>query len=370
MRAHGISIGLNRSFDASAVPTATQIFAVPELPVGFDTGANPRHHHQPTQEVAMENRRLGSSGLSTPPLILGGNVFGWTADRAASHSILDAFVAGGGCLVDTADVYSAFVPGNSGGESESIIGQWLAARRRRDDVLIATKVGMALGGTKGLAPLRILGSVEASLKRLGTDYIDLYFAHIDDPETPLEATLEAFDRLIRAGKVRAIGASNYDAARLGEALDVSAARGLAGYSVLQPHYNLLERSLFEGPLQALCVSRDVAAVPYFALASGFLTGKYRTRGDLAGKARGSRVERYLNEQGLGVLAALDSVGAETGATASQVALAWLAAQPGVAAPIASATSVRQVEELLGSMHLELTDAQIAELQNCRIAERK
>ncbi|HVH26204.1 MAG TPA: aldo/keto reductase [Vicinamibacterales bacterium] len=303
----------------------------------------------------MQNRRLGSSGLTTPPLILGGNVFGWTADQHTTHAILDAFVAGGGRMVDTADVYSAFVPGNSGGESESLIGKWLTSRGRRDDVLIATKVGMALGGTKGLSPLRILGSVEASLKRLCTDYIDLYFAHIDDPDTSLDATLDAFDRLVRAGKVRAIGASNYNAARLGAALDISVQKGLASFTVLQPHYNLLERPLFEGPLQDLCVSRDIAVVPYFGLASGFLTGKYRSKADLAGKARGSRVERYLNEQGFAVLKALDAVGEEIGSTPAQVALAWLAQQRAVAAPIASATSVEQIEELLGCMRLTLSD---------------
>jgi aryl-alcohol dehydrogenase-like predicted oxidoreductase len=309
----------------------------------------------------MQDRRLGSSGLTTPPLILGGNVFGWTADQNTTHAILDAFVAGGGRMVDTADVYSAFVPGNSGGESESLIGQWLASRGRRDAVLIATKVGMALGGTKGLSPLRILGSVEASLRRLRTDYIDLYFAHIDDPETPLEATLDAFNRLVKAGKVRAIGASNYDAPRLDAALNISAQKGLASFSVLQPHYNLLERPQFEGPLQELCVSRDIAAVPYFSLASGFLTGKYRSKADLAGKARGSRVERYLNEQGFAVLKALDAIGGELGATPGQVSLAWLAQQRAVAAPIASATSVEQIEELLGCMRLTLTPSQLSVL---------
>jgi aryl-alcohol dehydrogenase-like predicted oxidoreductase len=309
----------------------------------------------------MEERRLGTSGLSTPPLILGGNVFGWTADEAASRSILDAFVAGGGRIIDTADVYSAFAPGNKGGESESIIGSWLASRGRRDDVLVATKVGMPLDGTRGLSPIRIAGSVEASLKRLRTDYIDLYFAHVDDAETPLEATLEAFDRLIRAGKVRAIGASNYDAPRLRSALDLSAANHLAAYTVLQPHFNLLERHQFEGPLQELCVARGVGAVPYFALASGFLTGKYRSKADLSGRARGSRVERYLNEHGLNVLRALDTVAAECAGTPAQVALAWLAAQPAVAAPIASATSIPQVEELVGAMRLGLTPRQLAAL---------
>ena len=309
----------------------------------------------------MDERKLGASGLTTPPLILGGNVFGWTVDQDASFSILDAFVAGGGRMIDTADVYSAWVPGNQGGESETIIGAWLAQRGRRDDVLIATKVGMELQGSKGLKPDRIAQAVEDSLRRLQTDYIDLYFAHQDDPETPLEDTLAAFDQLVRAGKVRAIGASNYTAERLKQALDISAAQGIASYTVLQPHYNLVERDKFEGDLQQLCVQRNVASVPYFALASGFLTGKYRSQADLQGKARGGMVEQYLNQGGLNVLAAMDQVAAETGASLAQIALAWLAAQPAVAAPIASATSTAQVDELLGAMRLKLTPEQLATL---------
>jgi aryl-alcohol dehydrogenase-like predicted oxidoreductase len=313
-------------------------------------------------------RRLGASGLTTPPLILGGNVFGWTADRRAAFSILDAFADGGGRMIDTADVYSAWVPGNHGGESESIIGAWLAERGRRSDVLIATKVGAEVGGGKGLAPARIAAAVEGSLQRLGTDYIDLYFAHYDDPATPLEDTLEAFDRLVRAGKVRAIGASNHDAARLRQALDISAARGLASYTVLQPHYNLLERARFEGPLQDLCVERGIAAVPYYALASGFLTGKYRRAADAGGAARGRSAGRYLDARVLAVLTAVDAVAADAGATPAQVALAWLAAQRSVAAPIASATSVAQVEELLGAMRLVLTLRQLAALDAASLAE--
>jgi aryl-alcohol dehydrogenase-like predicted oxidoreductase len=306
-------------------------------------------------------RKLGDSGLTTPPLILGGNVFGWTADRAASFSVLDAFIAGGGRMIDTADVYSAWVPGNKGGESETIIGEWLATRGRRDDVLLATKVGMALDGTKGLSAERIPKGVEASLKRLRTECIDLYFAHEDDPQTPLDTTLAAFDRLIRAGKVRAIGASNYEAARLARAFEISGKQVLARYCVLQPQYNLLVRDQFEGPLQELCVAQGIAVVPYYGLASGFLTGKYRTPVDLTGKARGRAAEKYMNAFGLGVLAALDNVAAEVRATPAQVALAWLAAQPSVAAPIASATSVVQVEELLGAMRLNLTAAQLGVL---------
>ena len=309
----------------------------------------------------VNERRLGASGLTTPPLILGGNVCGWTADRQASFAILDAFVDGGGRMIDTADSYSTWVPGNRGGESESIVGAWLRQRGRRDDVLIATKVGAEMGGTKGLAPARIAAAVDGSLQRLGTDHIDLYFAHYDDPATPLENTLEAFDRLVRAGKVRAVGASNHDAAMLRQALDISAARGLASYTVLQPHFNLLERARFEGPLQDLCVARGVATVPYFALASGFLTGKYRRKADTGGAARGGAVARYLDAHGLALLAAVDAVAADAGATSAQVALAWLAAQRSVAAPIASATSVAQVDELLGAMRLVLTLRQLAAL---------
>jgi aryl-alcohol dehydrogenase-like predicted oxidoreductase len=308
------------------------------------------------------DRTLGSSGLATPPLILGGNVFGWTADRSTSHSVLDAFVKGGGRMIDTADAYSTWVPGHQGGESESIIGDWLHARGRRDDVIIATKVGADMLGSRGLAPERIAKAVEASLTRLRTDYIDLYFAHFDDEQTPLSDTLAAFDALVQSGKVRAIGASNYTARRLREALDASAARSLASYSVLQPHYNLLERSKFEGPLQTLCVERGVAAVPYFALASGFLTGKYRGVANPEDAPRGGAVKGYMNDFGYNVLAALDSVATELGARPAQVALAWLAAQPAVAAPIASATRVAQVEELLGGMRLVLTSEQLQTLE--------
>lgn len=304
-------------------------------------------------------RKLGKSGLTTPPLMLGGNVFGWTADTATSFAILDAFVAGGGRMIDTADSYSKWVPGNQGGESETIIGAWLKKRGRRDDVLIATKVGSEMYGTKGLAPDRIAKAVEKSLERLQTDYVDLYYAHFDDPETPFEATLEAFDRLVKAGKVRAAGGSNLTAERLKEALDTAERHKLTGYSVLQPHYNLLERGRFEGALQQLCVARDVAAVPYYALASGFLTGKYHRPEDLADKARGSSVERYMNDFGFGALKAVEAVAGDLGATPAQVSLAWMAAQPAVAAPIASATSVRQTEELIGSMHLTLTAEHLA-----------
>jgi len=309
----------------------------------------------------MNERTLGTSGLSTPPLVLGGNVFGWTADRAASFAVLDAFVAGGGRMIDTAESYSAWVPGHRGGESEAVIGEWLKARGRRDGVLIATKVGWEIGNARGLSRARIAEAIEGSLRRLGTDYIDLYFAHKDDPDTPLEETLDAFDRLVRAGKVRALGASNFDAPRLAHALDLSSQRQWTGYTVVQPLYNLMERAAFEGPLADICRVRNLGVLPYFGLASGFLTGKYRSDADLQGRTRAGAVKPYLNARGFRVLDALERVAREAGATMAQVALAWVAAQPGVTAPIASATSAAQVEELLGAMRLELTPAQLETL---------
>ena len=306
----------------------------------------------------MTNHRpIGASDLSTPPLVLGGNVFGWTADPKTSFAVLDAFMSGGGTMIDTADIYSAFVPGNKGGESETIIGEWLHARGRRDDVLIATKVGYK----GGLARSQIETAVEGSLQRLQTDHIDLYYAHTDDSDVPIDDVIETFDRLVKAGKVRAIAASNFQPDRLAAALDISEARGLARYNALQPHYNLVDRKNFEGPLQQLCIARNLAVFPYYGLASGFLTGKYREETDSQGKARARAVDKYLNERGFRILAALDEVAADTGRSLAQVALAWLAAQPGVTAPIASATNVRQVEDLLGAMRLQLTPAQIARL---------
>lgn len=309
-----------------------------------------------------QQRPLGGSGLSTPPLMLGGNVFGWTSDREHSFAVLDAFVDGGGRLIDTADVYSAWVPGHQGGESETVIGEWLARSGRRQDVLIATKVGMLPGeGGKGLEGSRIVAAVEASLRRLGTDVIDLYFAHRDDQETPLEETIEAFDRLVKAGKVRSLGASNFTADRLSEALRVSDSHGWARFTVLQPHYNLLEREIFEGPLQDLCVAENIGVVPYYGVAGGYLTGKYRTKQDLGKSPRGTRVEDYMNGNGPAVLAAMDAIATETGASLAAIALAWLAAQPAVTAPIASATSVAQLGELLASMNLSLTAEQVTRL---------
>ncbi|WP_298022804.1 aldo/keto reductase [uncultured Parasphingopyxis sp.] len=307
-------------------------------------------------------RTLGTTGMKTPPLVLGGNVFGWRVSGEDAYSILDRFVDAGGTMIDTADVYSAWIDGHKGGESETVIGEWLAKRSRRDDVLIATKVGMLPGeGGKGLAASRIEAAVEASLKRLQTDYIDLYFAHRDDGDTPLEESLKAFDRLKSAGKVRHIGASNYKADRLAEALSTSADEDLAYYEVLQPELNLMDRAQYEGPLQDLAVERSLGVITYFALASGFLTGKYRSADDKGKSPRGGNMDQYLNERGEAVLSAMDAVAEETAASLAQVALAWNAAQPGVTAPIASATSMEQLEELLGSFDLTLTPEQIERL---------
>ena len=304
----------------------------------------------------MDVRTLGGSDLGTPRLALGGNVFGWTASGEEAFAILDRFVAAGGTMIDTADVYSSWVPGHQGGESETLLGEWLKRRGRRDDVLIATKVGY----DAGLSAETIAAAAEDSLRRLGT-HIDLYYAHKDDAGTPLAETLAAFDRLVKAGKVRWLGASNYSAARLAEALDLSEREGLARYEVLQPEYNLLVRDRFEGELQQLCMDRVVGVLPYFGLAAGFLTGKYRSEQDKAKSVRGSRMDAYMNDRGFRVLAALDEVAAEAGATSAQVALAWLAAQPGVTAPIASATSRAQLDELLGVLTLELSGEQLERL---------
>ena len=307
-------------------------------------------------------RRLGASDLKIAPLVLGGNVFGWTADRDASFAVLDAFVDGGGTMIDTADVYSAWAPGHRGGESESMIGEWLKASGRRDDVLIATKVGMLPGdGGEKLAPARIAAACEASLRRLGTDRIDLYFAHQDDDATPQEAALEAFGRLVEAGKVRVLGASNFHAARLKSANEAARAAGLPHYQVLQPEYNLVSRDKFEGELQDYCVEYNVGVVPYYGLASGFLTGKYRSRDDLSKSVRGGRMADLLEGKGKAVLAAMDSVAAESGASLAQIALAWLIAQPGVTAPIASATSADQVRDLLPALTLTLSPDQLERL---------
>jgi len=307
-------------------------------------------------------RELGTSGLMTPPLVLGGNVFGWTADKATSFRILDRFVDAGGTMIDTADVYSSWVPGHRGGESETIIGEWLRNSGKRDKVLLATKVGMLDGeGGTGLAPARIAAAAEASLRRLGVDTIDLYFAHQDDEDVPQEDVLAAFATLIETGKVRTLGASNFHAARLKSALDMAMREGLPYYRVLQPEYNLVSRHKFEGELQDLCVTHNIGVVPYYGLASGFLTGKYRSEADLGKSVRGGRMAAFLKGKGGTVLAAMDEVAAETGASLAQIALAWLAAQAGVTAPIASATSIEQLDELAGSWDLTLTSKQLDRL---------
>ncbi|MGH6652903.1 MAG: aldo/keto reductase [Sphingopyxis sp.] len=306
----------------------------------------------------MTEKPLGQSGLSIRPFVLGGNVFGMTAGRDASFAVLDRFVERGGGMMDTADVYSAWVPGHKGGESESMMGAWLKSSGARDKILIATKVGMMPGGLK---PDRIRDAVQGSLDRLGTDTIDLYFAHKDDPDVPLDEVLGAFAELIDAGIVRAIGASNYSAERLAEALRVADDKGLPRFTAMQPELNLLDRDQYQGALQDLCVAEGLGVVTYFSLASGYLSGKYRSADDLGQSARGPRVKPYVEGKGPAMLSVMDRIAAETGASLSQIALAWVAAQPGVTAPIASATSVAQLDEILGSEDVVLTDAQFAAL---------
>jgi aryl-alcohol dehydrogenase-like predicted oxidoreductase len=310
----------------------------------------------------MQHRPLGRSGLSIPTLMIGGNVFGWTADAAASHRLLDAMVESGLTAIDTADMYSTWVPGHRGGESETVIGDWLVASGKRDQVVIATKVGMELGsGDKGLSAAWIARAAEDSLRRLRTDRIDLYQAHMDDTTVPLEETLEAFAKLIRAGKVRAIGASNYTAERLRKALDVSAREGLPRYESLQPHYNLMERAEFEGSLADVCLTETIGVIPYFSLAAGFLTGKYRGEADLGQSPRGGGVKKYLDAKGHRVLAALDVLAERRAANPAQVALAWLMARPAITAPIASATRLDQVDDLVRATSLVLDEEDMREL---------
>ncbi|MEV0445613.1 aldo/keto reductase [Streptomyces spectabilis] len=305
-------------------------------------------------------RPLGSSDLEVFPLALGGNVFGWTADRDQSFAVLDAYAAAGGNFIDTADAYTFWVPGNKGGESETVLGQWMAARGNRDDVVVATKVG-ALPEYKGLSASTIKAAAEESLRRLGTDYIDLYYTHYDDPSVPVEEFITALDELVRSGKVRAIAASNITAERLQESLDFSDREGLVRYVALQPHYNLVSRDTYEGPLQEIASRSGLAAVPYFGLAAGFLTGKYRP-GTEVESARAEKAGEYLaTERGRRVLAALDEVAKAHDAEVATVALAWLAAQPTVAAPIASARTLEQLPALLAVADLELTGAELAAL---------
>lgn len=311
----------------------------------------------------MQLRPLGRSALRVAPLCLGGNVFGWTADETASFAVLDAFVAAGLNFIDTADAYSVWVPGHHGGESETMLGKWLKRGVKRADVVIATKVGMPMAADrKGLSAAYIARAAEDSLRRLQTDYIDLYYSHRDDPDVPMEETLGAYQKLIAQGKVRAIGASNFTAARLSAALEVSRVSGLPRYEVLQPHYNLYARADYESNLEPLCVAQQIGVVNYFALASGFLTGKYRTPADAAKSARGPGVvKEFLNARGLAILAALDEVGRRHGASPASVALAWAMARPSISAPIASATTVAQLGELAAATRLTLDAAAIEQL---------
>ncbi|GAB3605780.1 aldo/keto reductase [Conyzicola nivalis] len=304
--------------------------------------------------------KIGTSDLDVFPLVLGGNTFGWTSDEATSHAVLDAFVASGGNFVDTADGYSSWVPGNSGGESETIIGSWFAKSGRRDSIVLGTKVSQH-PDFQGLGGANVLAAADASLARLGTDYIDLYYAHFDDASTPLEETASAFNDLVVAGKVRNIALSNYTAARVAEWFDIAQRNGFVLPVALQPHYNLVHREPFESEFGAIVAEKQLGVVPYYALASGFLTGKYRTADDLGQSPRGGGLGGLLNESGLGVLAALDTVAAAHGVAVASVALAWLRTRPGVVAPLASARTTEQLSDLVASATLELTADEIAAL---------
>ncbi|MER9297997.1 aldo/keto reductase [Mesorhizobium sp. M0621] len=310
----------------------------------------------------MQKRRLGRTDLSIAPLVLGGNVFGWTADEKTSFDLLDRFVGAGLNAVDTADAYSRWVPGHKGGESETIIGKWMKDRGNRDKVIVVTKVGSDMGqGHKDLSAAYIEKAVDASLKRLQTDTIDLYLSHWPDPTTPYEETLGAYEKLLAKGKIRYAGCSNLDAAQLRAALDVASLRSLPRYEVLQPEYNLYDRSSFDGPLRDLCVAEDIGVITYFSLAKGFLSGKYRSEADLGQSPRGGGVKDYLNARGMRILAALDGVSARHSAKQAEVALAWAIARPGVTAPIASATKPEQMDSLIKAASLKLSADDMAEL---------
>jgi len=311
----------------------------------------------------MDQRELGKTGIFTAPIMFGGNVFGWTIDQDESFELLDAFVEAGFNAVDTANTYSNWAKGNHGGESETIIGAWMKERSNRDQVVIATKLGYDPERQGGLlSKAHIMREVEGSLARLQTDYIDLYQAHSDDCTTPLDEVSESFDALIKAGKVRVIGASNFDAARLREALDVAEDKDLPRYQTLQPRYNLYDRAMFEGELQSLCRTKNIGVIPYFPLASGFLTGKYRSESDFSKSPRGSSMEKYLNERGLKILQALDTVAGAYGTTPAAVALSWTMHQPSVIAPIASATDTSQLKEFSVATRLDLGDYALAVLE--------
>jgi aryl-alcohol dehydrogenase-like predicted oxidoreductase len=309
-------------------------------------------------------RQLGRSGISISPLVLGGNVFGWTADKARSLDVIDRFIAAGLEAVDTADVYSNWAPGNKGGESETIVGEWIETRKGRDRLVLITKVGWDKE-QGGLSAAHIERAVEDSLRRLRTDHIDVYFSHKPDPATGHEETLKAHEKLIKSGKVRTIGASNFNAEQMRAALDIAAKQGLPRYEVIQPRYNLYARSDFDGPLRELAVAEDLGVITYSSLASGFLSGKYRSEADLGQSQRGGAVSAFLNEKGMRILAALDEISARLGASQSEVALAWIMAQPGITAPIASATTAAQVDSLIRATTLALSAQDVARLDGLK-----
>jgi aryl-alcohol dehydrogenase-like predicted oxidoreductase len=309
----------------------------------------------------MKCRKLGNSNLEVAPLALGGNVFDWTADEATSFRILDKFVDSGFNLIDTANVYSRWVPGHRGGESENVIGKWQKSGKRHK-VIIATKVGIDMGeGNSGLSKAYILRAVEESLQRLQTDYIDLYQSHTDDKETPIQETLEAYAQLIKQGKVRAIGASNFSAERLAESLEISRKNGIPFYQCLQPNYNLYDREEYETKLEPVCLKTGIGVIPYFSLARGFLSGKYRSEGDLTKSPRGAGMKKYLDSRGFRILACLDKLAKELNSKPASIAIAWLIARPSITAPISSATNLNQLDELIAAANLELDKSQIEEL---------
>jgi aryl-alcohol dehydrogenase-like predicted oxidoreductase len=321
----------------------------------------PYYYAMPDKIIAMEKRRLGHSGLVFAPLVLGGNVFGWTIDEPTSFAVLDHFTASGCSLIDTADMYSNWKPGNKGGESETILGNWMKTRKNRQTILIATKVGGDMGQGKNLRKKYILQAAAASLKRLQTDYIDLYQSHWDDLNTPVDETLEAYAQLVAEGKVRVIGASNFSRARLSESLNNSRETNRPRYESLQPRYNLYDREEFEQGLQAYCLEEQLGVIPYYGLASGFLSGKYRTENDLSKSARGGGVQKFMTARGFRILEALDQVAQGYSVPPATIALAWLMAQPAITAPIASATSIRQLNELLQAVSIQLDAQALKEL---------
>ncbi|MGZ3998869.1 MAG: aldo/keto reductase [Flavisolibacter sp.] len=309
----------------------------------------------------MEKRRLGNSELEIAPFALGGNVFGWTIDEKTSFEVLDAFIDAGFNFIDTADSYSTWAPGNKGGESETIIGNWMKSRNNRDKVLIATKVGSDMGQGKSLKKKYILEEVEASLKRLQVNQIDLYQSHWDDLSTPVEETLEAYQQLVKQGKVRVVGASNFTKERLGEALKASKEAGLPRYQTFQPRYNLYDRQEFEREYEQICLQEKLGVIPYYGLAMGFLSGKYRSQSDLSQSARGKGVQNYLTPRGMKILGALDTVAKRFEVTQATIALAWLIARPAITAPIASATGVQQLQQLVKAATIKLDEESIREL---------